>query len=190
MSKGREKPSLMTLSRELVEPSEITPFFEELVGGSDRACAILGGAIVDQVLVFQLQGAMRDLTRKEFLELFFDNRALLQTMAARIDLSYALGLNERQEVVQLHAIRRIRNAFAHAVRPISFSTKLVTRECEKLSDSYFAKDTSTADLSEGRRRFIGICAGIYGHFHNGKDKPNHYKETLRHLRSPDFSEKA
>lgn len=190
MSKGREKPSLMTFSRELVDRSEIRPFFDELVGASDRACAILGGAVVDQVLVFQLHGAMRELSRKEFLELFFDNRALLQTMAARIDLSYALSLNERHEIVQLHAIRRIRNAFAHALRPISFATKLVERECAKLSESYFAKDPSIADLPESRRRFIGICAGIYGHFHNKTDRPPHYEATLRYLKSPDLSEKA
>src|SRR4051794_33740532 len=118
MSKGREKPSLMTLSRELVDPSERPQFSSELIGGSDRACAILGAAIVDQVLVFQLQGAMREFTRQEFLELFYDNRAILQTMAARIDLSYALKLNDQNERDQLHSIRRVRNAFAHAVRPI------------------------------------------------------------------------
>jgi len=190
MSKGREKPSLMTLSREMADPSEITSFFEELVGASDRACAILGGAIVDQVLVFQLQGAMRELSRKEFLELFFDNRAILQTMAARIDLSYALSLNERHEIVQLHAIRRIRNAFAHAVRPISFSTKLVVRECTKLSDSYFTKDDAIAELPEARRRFIGICVGIYAHFHNKKERPPHYETTLKFLKSPEFAENA
>jgi hypothetical protein len=180
----------MTLSRELVHPSEAILFSDELIAGSDRTCAILGAAIVDQVLVFQLQGAMRELTKKEFLELFFDNRALLQTMASRIDLSYVLKLNEKHERDQLHSVRRIRNAFAHATRPISFEHHLIKKECAKLSDNYLAKDSLIAHLPESRRRFIGLCTGIYGHFHKQAKKSDNYDLTVKYLKSLDFSPTA
>jgi hypothetical protein len=190
MSKGREKPSLFSLSRELVQQSELDSFSDELTGSSDRACAILGAAIVDQVLVFQLHGAMRELSRTEFLALFFDNRAILQTMSARIELSYVLKLNDQNEKTQLHAIRRIRNAFAHAVRPVTFETDLVRLECGKLSNNYLADDQAIKELPESRRLFIGICVGIFAHFHGNAEKPAHYGLTTKYLKSPDFSDEA
>ena len=189
MSKGREKPSLVTISRELIHTSESNLLFKELTVGSDRACAIVGAAIVDQVLVFQLHGAMRELTRTEFLELFFASRAILQTMAARIDIAYALQLNDRKETNQLHSVRRIRNAFAHAARPISFEHDLVKKECAKLSHNYIADDASLAGLAESRRRYTGICIGTFGHFHKRQDIP-HYNTTVEYLKSLDSAPPA
>ncbi len=48
--------------------------------------------------------------------LFEDTGAALATFSAKINLAYAMGLIAQDEAKQLHAIRKIRNAFAHSVK--------------------------------------------------------------------------
>jgi hypothetical protein len=192
MSKGREKPSLNTLSREMFGFADVDGLIDELKGGNDRAAAITGAAMVDQTLIFQLMEVMHPLTREEFLELFFDNRAILQTMAARIDLSYALKLNDKETITRLHSIRRIRNAFAHATKPLTFGHELVAKECGKLPTPPQASDPEIAHLSEPRRKYTAICVGVYSFFHRREHKPENYQLTRKYLTSAasDLSETA
>jgi hypothetical protein len=192
MSKGREKPSLNTLSRQMFDFEEVGALLDELKGNNDRGAAITGAAMVDQTLIFQLMEVMHPLTREEFIELFFDNRAILQTMAARIDLSYALKLNDKKTITHLHSIRRIRNAFAHAIKPITFMHELVLKECGKLPSPPQASDPEIAHLSEPRRIYTAICIGVYSYFHKREPKPNNYQITRQYLTSAasDLSETA
>lgn len=48
--------------------------------------------------------------------LFEDTGAALSTFSAKINLAYAMGLISNDESKQLHAMRKIRNTFAHSVK--------------------------------------------------------------------------
>src|SRR4051812_49320604 len=111
------KSSVYSFSREMLKAGDRPGFFSELFGESDRACAILCGGIIDQALVIALQTKMRVLTKTDSDALFFGQASLLGTMAARIDLARALDLVTEDERKLLDTLKRIRNAFAHAVRP-------------------------------------------------------------------------
>jgi|GEM_PF-6457664 len=56
-----------------------------------------------------------------------DNGALA-TFFSKIGLSYALGIIDEIQMEHLNTVRRIRNAFAHSRREISFATEEVRRE--------------------------------------------------------------
>src|SRR5258708_22824057 len=120
---------------------------------------------------------MHPFTREEFLEMFFDTRAILQTMAAKIDLSYALKLNDKETVAHLHTVRRIRNAFAHATKPITFSNNLILKERTKLPTPDLASDPDISHLSEQRRIYTAICVVTYPRVHQREPKANNYDLT-------------
>jgi hypothetical protein len=98
MSKGRVKPSLNTLSREsLMGEEEGIKFRDELLGPSDRACAIIGAAYVERLVICLIQTRMKALTKKESDALFFEERAILKTFAARTEMAYVLGAISKEK---------------------------------------------------------------------------------------------
>jgi hypothetical protein len=83
---------------------------------SDRAAAILAGAILDDRLGGALRGALRDHRKNAqttVQEMMFDNMAPLGTFSAKINLGLMIGLYGPSAWRDLHYIRDIRNGFAH-----------------------------------------------------------------------------
>jgi hypothetical protein len=152
MSKGRVKPSLNTLSREPFGIEDGRKFLDELLGPSDRACAIVGAAYVERFLICLIQAKMRAFTKKESDALFFEERAILKTFAARTEIAYALESISKEQKTILNSIRRVRNVFAHAVRPITFEHELIADVCKALPDR--ESSTINAVLSPPRRRYV------------------------------------
>ena len=116
MSKGRVKPSLFTLSREsFADEEEGNKFRDEILGPSDRACAIIGAAYVERFLICLVQAKMRAFTKRESDALFFEDRAILKTLSARIEIAYALdAISIEQKGKQTQSpIRRVRNVYLH-----------------------------------------------------------------------------
>lgn len=153
MSKGRVKPSLITLSRESFGGDEdFIKFRDELLGPNDRACAILGAAYVERRLICMIQAKMKAFTRKESDSLFFEDRAILKTFSARTEIAYALEAISKEEKTTLDSIRRVRNVFAHAVRPITFEHELIASVCKTLPYS----KTSKLDVELSAHRAIYV----------------------------------
>jgi hypothetical protein len=163
-SKGRVKPSLATLSRESIEGEEASKFFDELIGSNDRASAVLGAAMVERLLIILAQTKMRMLSKTESDALFFDRGAPLQSFSARIEIAYAIEAITKEEKQHLDEIRRIRNVFAHALRPITFENALVISACVRLPNFTFAKNTRIDALSPHKQKFISVTAGIAKYF--------------------------
>lgn len=92
--------------------------YAELNGGSERAAAIFGAAILDELLR-QVLVAFMISDDKETKELTRES-SVLGTYSSRIRAAYCLGLLTAEERNDLDLIRRIRNPFAHRVRPPSF----------------------------------------------------------------------
>lgn len=161
-SKGRVKPSLNTLSRENVAFDERNKFWAEFTGPSDRACALVGSSLIDQSLTGIVLTKFGNLTKKESDKLFFDSRAILQTMSARIEIAYALELISEIEKNNIDSVRRIRNVFAHAIRPITFENELIIKECNTLpvfESTYYIKDDPAA-YNAHRKKYMQAIMGI------------------------------
>lgn len=104
---------------------------EELQKGTDRAVAILGAlyahdAINSLLLTHMVrrdEPTIKDLTRRD---------GTLYSFGSATMLAYALGLIDEKTRERLDIIRKVRNAFAHAMRPISFGTTSIADACRTL----------------------------------------------------------
>jgi hypothetical protein len=95
--------------------------------------------------------------------LFFSPTAPLQTFSAKFRLGHAIGMYGLKLREQLETIRRIRNVFAHSVRPLQFDHPLIKKEMGTLRDISL-KDVGMPSLaqlvSELRAKFIANCADL------------------------------
>lgn len=159
-SKGTVKPSLHTITREMGSRSS---FWAELVGPSDRTCALVGASLIERSLTILLLSKMKPLSKSEVEDLFYSRTALLQTFAAKSDLGHVLGAITPAEKSILDNIRRIRNAFAHALAAITFDHELVAKVCKSLPDSNFQDDGEMGTLGLPRRKYIATCISAAKH---------------------------
>lgn len=107
-------------------------WLEEFQGESDRACAILGAAMLDEQLRSLLEAFLVDDT-KCMRELFEGASAPLSSFSGRILMAYAAGFIAPSELQDFTLIRKIRNEFAHNLHGVSFSTEAVANRCYELA---------------------------------------------------------
>lgn len=120
---------LKKLSRE--EPS-ISDLFVILSGEhDDRTAAIIGGARVEAALEKRILMKLRPLNRDRKKRLF-DGDGLLATFSAKIQIGYAISIYDQPLANELDRVREIRNAFAHATKPITFKRRAVSDVCKSL----------------------------------------------------------
>lgn len=110
---GREaKLSLQNIIREAPDQHELHLAWSEIEKPSnDRAAAIMAGAFVEDALRRVVGGS--------------------STFNSMIEAGFTRGLYEGLVRNDLHVIRRVRNAFAHAIKPINFDTPDVIKEVAK-----------------------------------------------------------
>jgi hypothetical protein len=134
------KRSIASASKELslsdfakLSPSEneLDAVWSEIDRQSHRAAAVLGGAMVEDALQFAIQAHFVMLSKTDKKKLF-EYPAPLSSFDAKIRIGYAVGLYGPVVRNDLNLIRRVRNGFAHAKKPISFETLQVVREIEKV----------------------------------------------------------
>ena len=152
-SRGRKKETLYDLSRQHLRPDQKEAYTKELLGESDRAAALVAAAEVESYLAHLLMFKFTPLSKEERDELFFGRNAPLAEFAARINIAYGLGTINAGERDDLHGIRRVRNAFAHSVIPLTFENELIAKECERLSYRNVYGDTSES-FGKPKLRYI------------------------------------
>jgi hypothetical protein len=88
-----------------------------------------------------------------------DRDGALNSFYAKNYLGIAFALYEKRILNNLEIVRRIRNVFAHAAAPLSFSADSIAKECMKLSitDTDAIKIPDGVDLAVPRDRFILSC---------------------------------
>ena len=111
----------------------LTQVTEELHGESERACAIVGGALLDDLLgelleayLVQNSDASSDLLSSENIN------APLGSFGARIVAAYTTGLLPKSNFNALRKVKRIRNQFAHDLS-LGFNEPGISRLCAGLS---------------------------------------------------------
>jgi hypothetical protein len=123
--------TLKRILRQPLDPDDIQDIVAEMDRDGPRGAAILGGTLVEETLRFLLISKMVSLTLKERGELF-DIMKPLSSFSAKIAVGYAFGCYGPVTRDDLHTIKEVRNAFAHARRLIDFDTKEVAQHCERL----------------------------------------------------------
>lgn len=120
---------LKRLSRE--EPS-ITDLFDILTGEhDDRTAAIMGAARVEHALEKRIISFLRPLNNDRRKRMF-EGEGLLSSFSAKIQLGFALSIFDQAFANELNRVKEIRNAFAHARKPITFKRKAVSDVCKSL----------------------------------------------------------
>jgi len=106
---------------------------EELHAESERACAIVGGALLDDLLgellevyLVENSDASSDLLSSENIN------APLGSFGARIVATYAIGLLPESNFNALRKVKRIRNRFAHDLS-LGFNQPAISSLCAELS---------------------------------------------------------
>jgi DNA-binding MltR family transcriptional regulator len=82
---------------------------------------LVGAAIIEQQLLRALLTKMRPLSG-EMKKRLFDGYGPLSSFSAKIDLSYALQILNKDQYDDLTVIRRIRTQFAHAMPLVNFDS--------------------------------------------------------------------
>lgn len=129
----------------------------------DRSLAIVTGANVEKSLEDQLMLRMTNVSAAELKVLFQSDGAPLGTFSAKIKIGHAFGVFGSSTKNDLEIIRQIRNAFAHARKPITFATTEVSDACRRLQtpnrfpERMFLKDYNESNM---RHQFFGTCGLI------------------------------
>lgn len=98
----------------------------------DRSLAILMSSSLERALERFFLEKIRPLSREDTEGLFERDGAPLASFSAKIKIGYAFQIFGKHTRDELNRIRVIRNQFAHAIRPIGFSTPQISSECAKL----------------------------------------------------------
>ena len=159
-SKGKKKPSLFGLSREPLREEDYSDLSRELIGGTDRSSALIGCAMVDGALLAALNSRFVTMPEEDFEAIFFKADAPLGTFSARIKIAYGVGIYGKKVRDILDAIRRVRNVFAHSVRPLQFSQTLIEPELKRLMQTNLDSigfDKAGHTLNPLRELWIANC---------------------------------
>jgi hypothetical protein len=90
---------------------------DELHDASDRACVIVCAAALETRLEQLITSRLVEGAAKP---LFEGSTPPLSSFAAKIDMAHALGIIAEAETHDLHRIRKMRNAYAHTMKPLTF----------------------------------------------------------------------
>lgn len=156
-SKGKKKKSLHDVTRQGLSVDDHGMLTEELMTGTDRSSALIGCAMVDATLVMALRSRFVKMTEDEFESLFYSQTAPLSSFSARIKVGRAIGIYGSKLHNMMDVIRRVRNAFAHSLRPIRFTEPLVAKECSALPEARLGEMTRGYDLDPLRERYLAVC---------------------------------
>lgn len=139
---------------------QVTRFRRTLDAETDRGCALMAGAYLDEQLKKLI--AKNLVSNKKVQEKVFDVNGPLGTFSSRIDFAFLLGLIGSRARGDLHLIRRIRNDFGHTSRPMSFQEPSIADRCKELYH-----DASSSAIPP-RKKFIRVVLGVLGVIHGSQ----------------------
>ena len=157
--------TLGDVSRELPEAHEIEGWFKKVAALGDRECTMAYGALLDSFLAACIRQNLRIEKADTLKELFQDHNAPLSSLSSKIIVAQTLGIIFPEMRRQIDVVRRIRNAFAHAVQHLDFENETISQEAQKLDCRRMAhsgieiqQTTNTA-----RGKFEESCGVISSH---------------------------
>ena len=152
------------------DPFDWNAFFEELSGGSERACAVVGAAILDASLEELLRSYLvGDLAELNNLLKSDHDFAPLRDFGSRITCAYLLGAIDANVMHDLRKIKDARNLFSHSERGLSFGDNAIKKIILKLKTpdmmtSAAVKATGIPQPSPApRARFVWTVVMLIGY---------------------------
>lgn len=155
---AREK-KLGVLSRERPSEEDIASAFKDAERATDRHASI--------ILSTQLEGELGEAIEvrlprrdKKSLERLYSRDGPLASFYSKIELASALAIIDEDSRSDLHDIRGIRNAFAHARKALTFETPQIAKLIGQFK--FRADDELLGDwgyLPEPRRTFVRTVFG-------------------------------
>lgn len=121
-------PSML---KEIKNIEEFKNFRHSLNEESDRGCALMAAAFIEEKLGELLQLFCVD--NKKIYERLFENNGALATFSSKIDLAFLLGLIPKNIFDDLQLLRKIRNDFAHNSSHITFESSPIQERCYSFS---------------------------------------------------------
>ena len=112
----------------LAQDQETDAFLTEFQTESDRAAAVLGPAMLDDMLKNLIQAS---LSSENLGERLLGQMRPLGTFSSRISIAEAIGLISPEEARDLDRLRGIRNEFAHGLNGIDFENQSVKDRCQQ-----------------------------------------------------------
>lgn len=117
--------------KELKNIEEFKNFRHSLSEESDRGCALMAAAFIEEKLGELLHAFCVD--NKKIYERLFENNGALATFSSKIDLALLLGLIPKNIFDDLQLLRKIRNDFAHNASFITFESNPTKERCFSFS---------------------------------------------------------
>lgn len=170
------KQTLRDFTRQIPSSEDQKRFKEAMNAESDLVCAILQAIEIDYIIEQSIIGRLPR-GDDDTVELLCKDNGPLATFFAKITLAYALNVYDEDTMHNVNIVRRIRNAFAHARKDISFASPLIRKELatiklEKETESTRSKamqsgkalasfDEPDADFALlGRASYVILCQSI------------------------------
>ena len=124
---------------------------------NDRGAAILSAVTVETMLINTIVRRLPN--GAAMYGQIFENQGPLATFDDKIVIAQALGIIGPETKNNLNTIKHIRNTFAHAGIPITFSTREIADACGALTVPPNPRRFSNEDLVlfTPRQRYTGIC---------------------------------
>ncbi len=175
--RGKKLQSLADLSRMLPTEKELEQVFADFKTESDRGCALIAGSFLENTIALAINAFIADFGDAFKKQLHEGSDAPLGTFASKIKMGRALGIFDEKVQTRFETVKNIRNAFAHALRPLDFEhPSIVAAVRTLLPKAMPLEDTS---MSPARKRYIAFCwsMGIklyqLANEHGGKEMPIH-----------------
>ena len=131
------------------------PILAEMMGKSERAAAIVAGALVENNLVLAILSRLREMNGEKEEKLFGIDEGPFATFHQRIEIGWALNLYSERARLDLSHLKSIRNKFAHDMSVRAFSDKWMADRCAQLSfPSHLAKGQMKAETTDPKNRFM------------------------------------
>ncbi len=143
-------------------PDEVLIIHGMMMEGSDRQCVLIGSAYLENELTKLLTSFF---IGDEKINGLFEKEQPLSSFAARIDLSYALGLIPRGVRKDLRAISRI----GRIVENDSQGTGLAGDEIGSLCNDLIY-DVAPVENDSARKKIIRVVMGLASMIHNSMEK--------------------
>jgi hypothetical protein len=173
------KPTIHSLTSQDLPREEHDAFFQELVSGSDRASALIGCAGVDTALVHALRCKCIWLTEEMIDDFFHGQKPVLGSLSSRTRAGLALGIFDGKFKNTLDCLRRIRNVFAHAIRPVTFASEMIVKECNKLPKLPSIPSELSTSMNAHRYEYVRSCH--YARMALIKYSIDHLEESARRI---------
>jgi DNA-binding MltR family transcriptional regulator len=149
--------TIKALPEHVQEPlNAVNQFRQTLIGESDRGCALMAAAYLDERLADLLKAYLID--DNSVVSNLFKFNGPFSTFSSRIDGAYTLGLLPKNVRADIQLVRKIRNDFAHVSKPITFEDQPIVSRCQNFCLD--GKDTTARPRGKFTRSMMAAVGVI------------------------------